>query len=98
MNDELVYLLYKDTLNSVDSLKRDTVNQFLTKEEALGQYILYSSILEEIEPQRFLYLAVPIVIFRDLFSETICQLLLKKTLVRLIVFDPQKKELSEWIH
>ncbi|GAA6615759.1 XisH family protein [Scytonema sp. NUACC26] len=67
-------------------------------EEALGQYILYSSILDEIEPQRFLFLAVPIVIFRDFFSEPICQLLLKKTLVRLIVFDPQKKEVSEWIH
>lgn len=67
-------------------------------EEALGQYVLYSNILEELDPQRFLYLAVPIVIFRDFFSEAICQLLLRKTLVRLIVFDPQKKELSEWIH
>lgn len=66
-------------------------------EEALGQYVLYSNILEEQEPERLVYLAVPIVVFRDFFSEAICQLLLRKTVVRLIVFDPNKKELTQWI-
>jgi hypothetical protein len=67
-------------------------------EEALGQYVLYLNILEELEPQRLLYLAVPIVIFSDFFSEPICQLLLRKTVIRLIVFDPIKEEISQWIH
>jgi hypothetical protein len=67
-------------------------------EEALGHYVLYLNILEELEPQRLLYLAVPRIIFRDLFSEPICQLLLRKTVIRLIVFDPTKKEISQWIH
>ncbi|KYC35694.1 hypothetical protein WA1_07765 [Scytonema hofmannii PCC 7110] len=30
LNDELAYLLYQDMLNSIDSLKRDTVNRLLT--------------------------------------------------------------------
>ncbi len=67
-------------------------------EEALDQYVLYLNILEELEPQRLLYLAVPIVIFSDFFSEPICQLLLRKTVIRLIVFDPAKEVISQWIH
>lgn len=56
-------------------------------EEALGQYVLYSNILEEQEPERLVYLAVPKAIFRDFFSEPICQLLLRRTVVRLTVFE-----------
>jgi XisH protein len=66
-------------------------------EEALGQYVLYSNILEEQEPQRLLYLAVPIVTFRDFFSEEICQLILRKNQIRLIVFEPKKQEVFQWI-
>ncbi|BAZ13917.1 fdxN element excision controlling factor protein [Calothrix sp. NIES-4071] len=67
-------------------------------EEALGQYVLYSSILEEQQPERLVYLAVPQIIFRDFFSEPICQLLMRRTVVRLIVFEPEKEEITQWIH
>lgn len=67
-------------------------------EEALGQYVLYSNILEEQEPERLVYLAVTKVIFRDFFSEPICQLIMRRTVVKLIVFDPEKKEITQWIH
>jgi hypothetical protein len=67
-------------------------------EEALGQYILYSNILEEQEPERLLYLAVTKVIFNDFFSEPICQLIMRKTVIKLIVFDSQKEEVYQWIH
>ena len=32
-------------------------------EQALGQYILYKDILQRIEPERELYLAIPIILF-----------------------------------
>lgn len=67
-------------------------------EEALGQYVLYTSILEEQQPDRLVYMAVTKAIFRDFFSEPICQLLMRRTVVRLIVFDPKKKEITQWIH
>lgn len=67
-------------------------------EEALGQYVLYTSILEEQQPDRLVYLAVTEAIFRDFFSEPICQLLMRRTVVRLIVFNPKKKEITQWIH
>jgi XisH protein len=66
-------------------------------EEALGQYILYSNILEEQEPERILYLAVSFTVFREIFSEEIGQLLLRRVNLRIIVFNQQKEEIVQWI-
>jgi glucose-6-phosphate 1-dehydrogenase len=66
-------------------------------EEALGQYILYSHILEEQEPERILYLAVSFTVFREIFSEEIGQLLLRRVNLRIIVFNQQKEEIVQWI-
>src|SRR5262245_16898619 len=59
-------------------------------EKALGQFILYHDILEEQEPDRRLYLAIPREIRDDLFNEPIGQLLLRRERVRLLVFDPEQ--------
>lgn len=66
-------------------------------EEALGQYILYSKILEEQEPDRILYLAVNFTVFREIFSEEIGQLLLRRVDLRIIVFNQKKEEIIQWI-
>jgi hypothetical protein len=66
-------------------------------EEALGQYILYSKILEEQEPERILYLAVSFEVFREIFSEEIGQLLLRKINWQIIVFNQEKEEVVQWI-
>jgi len=39
-------------------------------ELALGQYVLYQTLLEEREPERSLFLAVPLATFVDLFEGT----------------------------
>ncbi len=66
-------------------------------EEALGQFILYSKVLNQQEPDRILYLAVNRSIFQTLFSEEVGQLLLATTDLRLIVFEPQTQEIVQWI-
>lgn len=66
-------------------------------ENALGQYVLYHDILEEVSPERVLYLAIRDAIFQDLFEEPIGKLLLNKRRVKLIVFDPDKEEILRWI-
>ncbi len=66
-------------------------------EQALGHYILYHDVLAQVEPDREMYLAVHEEIFVDLFEEPIGQLLLTNQRVRLIVFDPQEKEVRQWI-
>jgi len=65
-------------------------------EQALGQYVLYSEVLMEVEPDRILYLAVHEEIFADLFEEPIGQLLLAKRRVRLLVFDPLLEVIRLW--
>jgi hypothetical protein len=66
-------------------------------EKALGQFILYHDILEESEPDRRLYLAIPKKVVDDLFLEPIGQLLLKRERVRLLVFDPDSEVITQWI-
>jgi hypothetical protein len=66
-------------------------------EKALGQFTLYHDILGENEPDRRLYLAISQRVFEDLFTEPIGQLLLKRERLRLIVFEPERGVILQWI-
>jgi hypothetical protein len=66
-------------------------------EQALGQYILYQQILGETSIDRVLYLAVSETTFKGIFSVEIGQVLLKNGIIRLIVFDDEKEEITRWI-
>jgi XisH protein len=66
-------------------------------ETALGQYLLYSQILEEQNSNRALYLAISQTVYLDLFSEAIGQLIINKNHLNLIVFDIQNQEITKWI-
>ncbi|MBV7335059.1 fatty-acid synthase [Chloroflexi bacterium TSY] len=64
---------------------------------ALGQFVLYRNVLEETEPQRKLYLAIREATYVELFEEPIGRLLIEKENVRLLVFDPVRKVIVQWI-
>ena len=66
-------------------------------EHALGQCILYEAILEQNDPDRLVYLAVHEEIHEELFQEPIGQILLKHQRLRLIVFDPEKGRIVQWV-
>ena len=66
-------------------------------ETALGQYLLYSQILEEQKSDRTLYLAISQTVYLDLFSEAIGQLIINKNHLNLVIFDIQNKEITKWI-
>jgi hypothetical protein len=66
-------------------------------EQALGQYILYKQILNEIEEKRDLYLAVSRPVFNNVFTIEIGQILIKNQIMRLIVFDDTTEEIVQWI-
>ncbi len=65
-------------------------------ELALGQFLLYRSVLEEQEPDRVLFLAVPNEP-AEVLDEPVGQLLIAKHLIQVLVFDPQKEEILRWI-
>lgn len=66
-------------------------------EKALGQFVRYHDIMEELHPERTLYLALPDNVYADIFEEPVGKVLLKKRRVRLIVFDPNTEVLLQWI-
>ena len=65
-------------------------------ELALGQFLLYRSILEEQEPDRVLFLAIPDEA-AEILDEPVGQLLIAKHLIQAVVFDAQKEEILRWI-
>lgn len=66
-------------------------------ENALGQYILYYDILNRLEPNRRLYLAIRQETFTDLFEEPIGKILLENQRLRLLVFDSEQEVILQWI-
>lgn len=67
-------------------------------QQALGQYILYSQILNQMEVKRVLYLAVSQPTFNSVFTIELGEILLKNQIVRLIVFDDESEVIVKWIH
>ncbi|NET60401.1 MAG: fatty-acid synthase [Symploca sp. SIO2E6] len=66
--------------------------------EALGQYDIYCYLLEEIAPERKLYVAVSAVTNKNFFSQDIIQLILKKHQLPIIVVDTATEEIRQWIN
>lgn len=66
-------------------------------ENAIGQYIVYRTYLREIEPDRFLYLAVDSETYTEIFYDISGRILLDANQIRLIVVDPEREEVTQWI-
>jgi hypothetical protein len=63
---------------------------------AMGQFVNYRNVLEETEPDRALYLAVPSDIYDSFFKSRFGQMAIRKSRLRLIVCNIGKKEIEEW--
>jgi hypothetical protein len=64
---------------------------------ALGQFLSYKVGLEEQDPGRVLYLAVPQEVYDNFFALAFAQTMIERYELRLIVYDPRKEELLKWI-
>ncbi|WP_414619192.1 element excision factor XisH family protein [Calothrix sp. CCY 0018] len=64
---------------------------------ALGQYLNYCQALEEQEPYRIVYLAVPIETYQDFFQLSFIQRALKRYQIKLIIYNPKLEEIEQWI-
>ena len=65
---------------------------------ALGQFLPYQVALEEQEPERILYLAVPAVVYETLFEEELIRKVMQRYPVKLIIYDPETEEIQSWIN
>ena len=64
---------------------------------ALGQYLNYVQAIEEQESDRSLYLAVPGDTYKDFFQLPFIQKSLRRYAVQLVIYDPAKEEIQQWI-
>lgn len=66
-------------------------------ENALGQYLVYRSVMARTEPDRTLYLAIHNEAFLDIFEQPLGSLLVDDYQVRLMVYDLQTEVVLKWI-
>lgn len=66
-------------------------------EQAIGQYVLYRLLLEQVDPDRELYLAVADTIFDGIFSEPIGELVIRDLPMKLLIVDVEAVEVKRWM-
>jgi hypothetical protein len=67
-------------------------------EEAVGQYQIYSSILQETLSDRITYLAVPERAYESILAERFGQMLIRRLQLKFIIFDEKLERIVRWIH
>jgi hypothetical protein len=65
---------------------------------AIGQFINYQVALENKDPSRVLYLAVPQEIYDTFFQSLLATSVIHKYQIRLIVYDPENEVILEWLN
>lgn len=63
---------------------------------AVGQFFNYRVALEVQEPERVLYLAVPLGTYRDFFQKQFIQLVIQRSQLKIIAYDPENEVIVEW--
>ncbi|MCL2933753.1 MAG: XisH family protein [Trichodesmium sp. MAG_R03] len=72
-----------------------TDSQVMELEKAIGQYGIYEELLKIQEPDRELYLAVPIDAFENIFSRQVGKVAVKKFNLKLIIFSFSELDLQK---
>ncbi|MEH2293955.1 XisH family protein [Nostoc sp.] len=75
-------------------LAASTISEFHT---AIGQFINYRIALEDDDPERRLYLAVPLDVYRRFFRYPFIQTVIVRNQIPLLVYNTEKQEIAEWI-
>ncbi len=63
---------------------------------ALGQTLNYRKALEKRQPQRILYLAVPVDTYDTFFTDEFIKDVISTYQVNLLIFSPAKEEIVQW--
>jgi hypothetical protein len=66
-------------------------------EDALGQFLLYWKALKINDPERVLYLAVPVGFYERFFDDTFFMDVARSFDVKMLVFNEIEPEIKQWI-
>ena len=76
-------------------LSRSPMREF---ETALGQYIIYRTLLKEILPETKIYLGISTGIYQSFFQQKAISFIMEENDLKLIVVDLNKEEIVQWIN
>ena len=99
MAGEIVFGAERDGKKIAIEVKSFLKKSFMTNfHEAMGQYLDYKSALEDFDPHRVVFLALPLYAFNNIiFQGRFIQKRIKEEQAKLIIFDPIKNEITQWI-
>lgn len=64
--------------------------------QALGQFLDYRLALRDKEPERQLYLAIPIDVYNAFFRKRFIQTVCQEYHIPLLIFDPKTEDIRSW--
>ena len=96
---EMVFGAERDDVKIAVEVKSFLGKSFMHNfHEAIGQYLDYRSALEDFDPLRAVYLAIPVSAQHHyLFQGRFIQKRLREEEVKLLVFDPMLNTIIQWI-
>ncbi len=65
---------------------------------ALGQYMVYRNLIQLIEPEYKLYLAIDDLVYKNFFQRKSIQLITNENKLLLIVVEMEKEEILQWVN
>ncbi|OYD97815.1 fatty-acid oxidation protein subunit alpha [Nostoc sp. 'Peltigera membranacea cyanobiont' 210A] len=75
--------------------KSSAISEFHT---ALGQFINYRGALRRRQPERVLYLAVPLTTYKTFFKLDFPQAMIEENQVKMIIYDVEQEVIFKWIN
>jgi hypothetical protein len=75
-------------------VRASNISEFHT---AVGQFINYRVALEEVQPERTLYLAIPMITYQTFFEFQFVRTIIQRFEIKLLTYDPVQEVILEWI-
>lgn len=70
------------------------INEF---HRAIGQYVDYLVVLDDVEPDRLLFLAIPDFVWEGFFQEKAIQKALQFISAKVLIYNPIEEKIERWI-
>lgn len=75
--------------------KSSAISEFHT---ALGQFINYRGALRRVQPERVLYLAVPLTTYKTFFQLDFPKDMITENQVKMLIYDVEQEVIFQWIN
>lgn len=66
-------------------------------QDAIGQFIMYQTVMADFDANRVLYLAIEDEIFENEFSEALKKLIIEQLAIKVLIFNAKKGEIVKWL-